>query len=139
MSNWSEQLQDIGFEKTKQADGAVSFHYQASHRRASFWTQITVKQVGRPSPDSWQVTYSRAELQIGIWKIHNAVKNMDVIVYTNDGAMINDIQEKMQRKANSPAKNQQLKRSIPDLFGTSTSIAAGRRSPKPKRCHNYLK
>ena len=94
MSNWSEQLQDIGFEKTKQADGAVSFHYQASHRRASFWTQITVKQVGRPSPDSWQVTYSRAELQIGIWKIHNAVKNMDVIVYTNDGAMINDIQEK---------------------------------------------
>ena len=98
MSNWSEQLQDIGFEKTKQADGAVSFHYQASHRRASFWTQITVKQVGRPSPDSWQVTYSRAELQIGIWKIHNAVKNMDVIVYTNDGIMINDIQEKMQRK-----------------------------------------
>ena len=98
MSNWSEQLQDIGFEKTEQADGAVSFCYQARHRRASFWTQITVKQVGSPSPDSWQVTYSRAELQIGIWKIHNSVKNMDVIVHTNDKAMLNDIKTKMQRK-----------------------------------------
>ena len=93
MSNWSEQLQDIGFEKTEQADGAVSFCYQARHRRASFWTQITVKQVGRPSPDSWQVPI-HAELQIGIWKIHNSVKNMDVIVHTNDKAMLNDIKQK---------------------------------------------
>ena len=60
MSDWSEQLQIIGFEKTKKADGSVSHCYEAAHRRSSFWTQITVKQVGRPNPDSWQVTYARS-------------------------------------------------------------------------------
>ena len=98
MSSWSEQLQGIGFKKSKQADGAVSHCYQAAHRRSSFWTQITVKQVGRPNPDSWQVTYARAETQIGIWKIHNVIKNMDVIVYTNSATMLDDIKEKMQRQ-----------------------------------------
>ena len=82
MHNWSEQLQGIGFEKTKQADGTVSHCYQAAHRRSSFWTQITVKQVGRPNPDSWQVTYARSEIQIGLWKIHKVVKSMEVIVHT---------------------------------------------------------
>ena len=98
MHNWSEQLQGIGFEKTKQADGTVSHCYQAAHRRSSFWTQITVKQVGRPNPDSWQVTYARSEIQIGIWKIHNVVKNMEVIVHKNSNSMLHDIKEKIRRK-----------------------------------------
>ena len=98
MSNWSEQLQSIGFEKTKKADGSVSHCYEAAHRRSSFWTQITVKQVGRPNPDSWQVTYARSEIQIGLLKIHKVVKSMEVIVYTNCSSMLGDIQEKMRRK-----------------------------------------
>ena len=98
MHNWSEQLQGIGFEMTKQADGTLSHCYQAAHRRSSFWTQITVKQVGRPNPDSWQVTYARSEIQIGIWKIHNVVKNMEVIVHKNSNSMLHDIKEKIGRK-----------------------------------------
>ena len=98
MSNWSEQLQSVGFEKTKKADGSVSHCYEAAHRRSSFWTQITVKQVGRPNPDSWQVTYARSEIQIGLWKIHKVVKTMEVIVHTNYSSMLDDIQAKMLRK-----------------------------------------
>ena len=98
MSNWSEQLQSIGFEKTKKADGSVSHCYEAAHRRSSFWTQITVKQVGRPNPDSWQVTYARSEIQIGLWKIHKVVKSMEVIVHTNYSSMLDDIQSKIRRK-----------------------------------------
>ena len=98
MPDWSEHLQNIGFEKKRQADGAVSHCYQAEHRRSSYWTQITVKEVGRPNPDSWQVTYSRAEILIGIWKIHNAVKKIDVIVYTSSKTMLKDIKQKMLRK-----------------------------------------
>ena len=98
MSNWSEQLQSIGFEKTKKADGSVSHCYEAAHRRSSFWSQITVKQVGRPNPDSWQVTCARSEIQIGLWKIHKVVKSMEVIVHTNYSSMLDDIQTKMLRK-----------------------------------------
>ena len=100
MSNWSEQLQSIGFEKTKKADGSVSHCYEAAHRRSSFWTQITVKKVGRPNPDSWQVTYARSEIQIGLWKIHEVVKIMEVIVHTNYSSMLDDIQSKIRRKPN---------------------------------------
>ena len=100
MSNWSEQLQSIGFEKTKKADGSVSHCYEAAHRRSSFWTQITVKKVGRPNPDSWQVTYARSEIQIGLWKIHEVVKIMEVIVHTNYSSMLKDIQSKIRRKPN---------------------------------------
>ena len=100
MSNWSEQLQSIGFEKTKKADGSVSHCYEAAHRRSSFWTQITVKKVGRPNPDSWQVTYARSEIQIGLWKIHKVVKSMEVIVHTNYSSMLDDIQSKIRRKPN---------------------------------------
>ena len=98
MSNWSEQLQSIGFEKTKKADGSVSHCYEAAHRRSSFWTQITVKKVGRPNPDSWQVTYARSEIQIGLWKIHKVVKSMEVIVHTNYSSMLDDIQSKIRHK-----------------------------------------
>ena len=98
MSNWSEQLQSIGFEKTKKADGSVSHCYEAAHRRSSFWTQITVKQVGRPNPDSWQVTYARSEIQIGLWKIHKVVKTMEVVVHTNYSSMLDCIQAKIRRK-----------------------------------------
>ena len=98
MSNWSEQLQSIGFEKTTKADGSVSHCYEAAHRRSAFWTQITVKQVGRPNPDSWQVTYARSEIQIGLWKIHKVVKTMEVVVHTNYSSMLDDIQAKIRRK-----------------------------------------
>ena len=98
MSNWSEQLQSIGFEKTKKADGSVSHCYEAAHRRSSFWTQITVKKVGRPNPDSWQVTYARSEIQIGLWKIHEAVKNLEVVVYTNSSHMLDKIKIEIKRQ-----------------------------------------
>ena len=59
-----------------------------------------MKQVGRPNPDSWQVTYARSEIQIGIWKIHKVVKNIEVIVHKNSNSMLDDIREKMRRKPN---------------------------------------
>ena len=100
MSNWSEQLISIGFEKTKKADGTECYCYEATHRRRSFWTRITVKQIDRPNPSSWQATYTRSEIQIGIWNIHSVVRNIDVIVYANYSSMLDDIKLKMQRKSN---------------------------------------
>ena len=100
MSNWSEQLLSIGFEKTKKADGTECYCYEAAHRRRSFWTRITVKQIDRPNPSSWQATYARSEIQIGIWNIHSVVRNIDVIVYANCSSMLDDIKVNMQRKPN---------------------------------------
>ena len=98
MPDWSDQLQEIGFERTKKADGTVCHCYQAMQRRNSFWTLITVKQVGRPHPDAWQVTYARSEIQVGLWKIHESVKNLEVVVYTKSSHMLNKIKTEMQRK-----------------------------------------
>ena len=98
MSSWNDQLLKIGFQKVKSADGAVRYSYEAENRRASFWTQITVKQVGRPSPDSWQITYARSEIQVGLWKIHSVVNAVDVVVHNNSQKMVEDIREKIKIK-----------------------------------------
>ena len=95
---WSALLHEIGFQKVKKNDGAITHHYQASDRRSSFWTQITVRQVGRPNPDSWQVTFARIENQVGLLKIHNIVKNIDVVVYTSCSTMLAKIKKEMARK-----------------------------------------
>ena len=95
MSNWSDQLLKIGFQKIKASDGAVRYCYEAADGRTSFWTDITVKQVGRPQPDSWQVTYARSELQVGLWKIHSVVQDIDVIVYKSSEKMIEAIEKQI--------------------------------------------
>ena len=98
MSSWHDQLLEIGFQKIKSTDGAVRYCYEATNRRTSFWTQITVKQVGRPSPDSWQITYARSEIQVGLWKIHSVVNAVDVVVHNNSQKMMEDISEKIKVK-----------------------------------------
>ena len=98
MSDWSDQLLKIGFQKIETSDGAVRYCYEAADRRASFWTEITVKQVGRPQPDSWQVTYARSELQVGFWKLHSVVKDIDVIVYKSSEKMVESIKQQISIK-----------------------------------------
>ena len=98
MSSWHDQLLKIGFQKVKSADGAVRYCYEAANRRSSFWTKITVKEVGRPSPDSWQITYARSEIQVGLWKIHSVVNAVDVVVHNNSQKMVEDINEKIKTK-----------------------------------------
>ena len=97
VNDWSAQLQEIGFQKVKKVDGAITHHYQAADRRSSFWTQITVRQVGRPNPDSWQVTFARIENQVGFLKIHNLVKKIDVVVYTSCSTMLTKINKELAR------------------------------------------
>ena len=96
-NDWSAQLQEIGFQKVKKLDGATTYHYQAADRRSSFWSQITVRQVGRPSPDSWQVTFARIESQVGFLKIHNVVKNIDVVLYMSCSKMLVKIKKELSR------------------------------------------
>ena len=98
MSDWSDQLLKIGFQKIETSDGAVRYCYEAADRRESFWTEITVKQVGRPQPDSWQVTYARSELQVGFWKLHSVVKDIDVIVYKSSEKMVEAIKQQISIK-----------------------------------------
>ena len=98
MSDWSDQLLKISFQKIETSDGAVRYCYEAADRRASFWTEITVKQVGRPQPDSWQVTYARSELQVGFWKLHSVVKDIDVIVYKSSEKMVESIKQQISIK-----------------------------------------
>ena len=98
MSSWHDQLLKIGFQKVKSADGAVRYCYEAANRRSSFWTKITVKEVGRPSPDSWQITYARSEIQVGLWKIHSVVNAVDVVVHNNSQKMVEEIREKIKIK-----------------------------------------
>ena len=98
MSDWSDQLLKTGFQKIEASDGAVRYCYEAADRRRSFWTEITVKQVGRPQPDSWQVTYARSELQVGFWKLHSVVKDIDVIVYKSPEKMVEAIKQQISIK-----------------------------------------
>lgn len=98
MSDWSDQLLKIGFQKIETSDGAVRYCYEAADRRSSFWTEVTVKQVGRPQPDSWQVTYARSELQVGFWKLHSVVKDIDVIVYKSSEKMVESIKQQISIK-----------------------------------------
>ena len=95
VSEWSIQLEELGFEEHKKTDGSVSYKFCAKNRRQVFWTQITVKQVGKPIPDSWQVTYSRSEVQIGLWKAHDITKNIEVRVHTSQSKMLEEINLQM--------------------------------------------
>ena len=91
MADWRQQLLDLQFQKEKKDDGSTTYTLIPGHRRESYWTKITVKQVGSPSPDSWQVTCARSEIQVGIWKIHNATQDISVVVHTSAQKMIEDI------------------------------------------------
>ena len=104
MTQWSEQLEELGFEKYKKADGSVSFKYFSNDRRHVFWTQITVKQVGKPSPDAWQVTYTRSEIQIGFWKAHDITKSIEVRVHNSSAKLIEEINQQMIIRLNSLAE-----------------------------------
>ena len=41
--------------------------------------------------DAWQVTCARSEIQIGLWKIHNATQDISVVVHTSAQKMLEDI------------------------------------------------
>ena len=91
MADWRQQLLDLQFQKEKKDDGSTTYTLIPGHRRDSYWTKITVKQVGSPSPDAWQVTCARSEIQVGIWKIHDATQDISVVVHTSPQKMIEDI------------------------------------------------
>ncbi|KZR93677.1 hypothetical protein MITS9509_00271 [Synechococcus sp. MIT S9509] len=91
MADWCEQLLKLNFQKEKKDDGSISYTLIPGHRRDSYWTKITVKQVGSPTPDAWQVTCARSEIRIGLWKIHNTTEDISVVVHTSAQKMIEDI------------------------------------------------
>ena len=91
MSDWSQQLLELNFQKEKKDDGSSSYTLTPGHRRNSYWTKITVKQIGSPTPDAWQVTCARSEIRIGLWKIHNTTQDISVVVHTSAQKMIEDI------------------------------------------------
>ena len=91
MGDWTQQLLELNFQKEKKEDGSVYYTLTPGHRRESYWTKITVKQVGAPTPDAWQVTCARSEIQIGLWKIHNATQDISVVVHTSAQKMLEDI------------------------------------------------
>ena len=91
MGDWSQQLLTLNFQKEKKEDGSISYTLIPGHRRDSYWTKITVKQVGSPTPDAWQVTCARSEIRIGLWKVHNTTQDISVVVHTSPQKMIEDI------------------------------------------------
>ena len=91
MGDWSQQLLKLNFQKEKKEDGSTSYTLITGHRREYYWTKITVKQVGSPTPDAWQVTCARSEIRIGLWKIHNTTQDISVVVHTSAQKMIEDI------------------------------------------------
>jgi len=91
MDDWSQQLLKLNFQKEKKEDGSTSYTLILGHRRDSYWTKITVKQVGSPTPDAWQVTCARSEIRVGLWKIHNTTQDISVVVHTSAQKMIEDI------------------------------------------------
>ena len=91
MGDWSQQLLKLNFQKEKKEDGSTTYTLITGHRRDYYWTKITVKQVGSPTPDAWQVTCARSEIRIGLWKIHNTTQDISVVVHTSAQKMIEDI------------------------------------------------
>lgn len=100
MTQWSEQLKNLGFEECKKTDGSVLFKYFSNDRRHVFWTQITVKQVGKPLPDAWQVTYTRSEVQVGIWNVHDITKSIEVRVHNSASKMLEEVNQQMSVETN---------------------------------------
>ena len=44
-----------------------------------------------PIDDCWQVTYSRSEAQVGLWKTRDIVKKIDVNVHSSPVRMVEEI------------------------------------------------
>ncbi|WP_413441077.1 hypothetical protein [Synechococcus sp. MIT S1220] len=91
MANWEQDLFALNFKKEKQIDGSLIYALNIGDQRQSYWTKITVKQVGRPQKDAWQVICARSEIQVGIWKVHEVTKDISVDVYTSVEKMLSAI------------------------------------------------
>ena len=91
MAEWDQQLLELNFKKEKKDDGSIAYTLMPGDRRDSYWTKITVKQIGAPTPDAWQVTCARSEIRIGLWKIHDTTQDISVVVHTSAQKMIEDI------------------------------------------------
>ena len=98
MANWKQDLFDLNFKEEKQIDGLSTYTLHLGDQRQSYWTKITVKQVGRPQKDSWQVICARSEIQVGLWKVHEATKDISVDVFTSADKMLSAIDQQMKLK-----------------------------------------
>ncbi len=87
MTTWSNRLHQLGFTKEKETDGSERYRLFPSKSTNSFWTQILVT----PIDYCWQVTYSRSEVQVGLWETHDIVKKIDVNVHFSPIRMIEEI------------------------------------------------
>ena len=94
MTTWSDQLHQLGFTKEKQTDGSERYRLFPGESKTSFWTQILVV----PIDDCWQVTYSRSEVQVGLWKMYNVVRKIDVNVHFSPTKMIEEIFSEKRKK-----------------------------------------
>ncbi len=94
MTTWSNQLHQLGFIKEKETDGSEKYRLFPGRSTTSFWTQILVI----PIDDCWQVTYSRSEVQVGLWKTHNIAKKIDVKVYFSPIKMIEEVVSEKNKK-----------------------------------------
>ena len=94
MSNWCDQLYALGFNKEKKEDGSARYRLESCNANKSLWTQIVVI----PVDYCWQVTYSRSEIQVGIWKEHSIVKKINVCVHSSPLKMIEEINEEKEKK-----------------------------------------
>ena len=95
MQALDDQLKDLGFDRQKKEDGSVKYFLYPGVANQVFWTQITVTPVG----DAWQVTYSRSENQVGLWKIYSVVTKIEVHVISKMKVMVSEISE---QKARTP-------------------------------------
>tara|TARA_B100002052_G_C15781947_1_gene551988 strand:- start:341 stop:652 length:312 start_codon:yes stop_codon:yes gene_type:complete len=95
MQDLDRSLKELGFLKKNKADGSQIFLLFPGRQNKAFWTQISVKSVG----DAWQVTYSRSESQVGIWRAHKIVKKIEVHVHSSLEKLISEISE---QKAKTP-------------------------------------
>ena len=87
MTTWLNRLHQLGFTKEKETDGSERYRLISGKSTTSFWTQILVVRID----DCWQVTYSRSEVQVGLWKTHHIVKKIDVNVHFSSIRMIEEI------------------------------------------------
>ena len=95
MANWCNQLHELGFNKERKEDGSSRYLFESAIKSKSLWTQIMVV----PIDYCWQVTYSRSEIQVGIWNTYNIVKEINVCVHSSPNRMIEEI---IQEKDKSP-------------------------------------
>ena len=94
MTIWSNQLLQLGFLKEKETDGSERYRLFLGECTTSFWTQIHVI----PIDECWQVTYSRSEVQVGLWKMYNVVRKIDVNVHFSPTKMIEEIFSQKRKK-----------------------------------------